>query len=262
MGAISTFDTAPLDGALAASVLDWWHDAGVDLLVEDEPRDWMAEPVPPTGFAPPAAPLPTSAMPGTARSPIPVQVPAPSALPETLEAFLEWRLSDAAPEAAWDGVSLTATGPADARLMVLVDCPDRDDGDAGRILSGAAGRLFDRMLAAIGQSRDTVHLAAVCARRPLAGRTPAGLETRLAEIARHHVGLIRPRGLLLLGNAASRAVLGTELTTARGHLHAVDHKNGKSQAVASFHPRFLIEKPMAKAESWKDLQLLMGDLRE
>ncbi|MDG6746429.1 uracil-DNA glycosylase family protein, partial [Staphylococcus aureus] len=144
----------------------------------------------------------------------------------------------------------------------LVDCPDRDDGEAGQILSGAPGRLFDRMLAAIGQSRETVHLASVCARRPLAGRTPADLESRLAEIARHHVGLIRPRGLLLLGNAASRAVLGTELTSARGHLHAVDHKNGKSQAVASFHPRFLIEKPMAKAESWKDLQLLMGDLAE
>lgn len=254
MGAIPTFDTAPFDSALAASTLEWWHDAGVDLLVEDEPRDWTAEPVRPVTFAPtplaPAAPQPTA----------PVIMPAPAMLPDTLAAFLEWRLSDAAPEASWDGVSLTATGPADAALMVLVDCPDRDDGDAGRILSGAPGRLFDRMLAAIGQSRDTVHLASVCARRPLAGRTPADLETRLAEIAHHHVGLIRPRGLLLLGNAASRAVLGTELTSARGHLHAVDHKNGKSQAIASFHPRFLIEKPMAKAESWKDLQLLMGEL--
>ncbi|WP_440979819.1 uracil-DNA glycosylase [Sphingomonas pseudosanguinis] len=254
MGAIPTFDTAPLDSALAASLLDWWHDAGVDLLVEDAPRDWMAEPVQPVTFAP------TPLTPAAPRTAAPVMAPAPTLLPDTLAAFLEWRLSDAAPEASWDGVSLTATGPADAALMVLVDCPDRDDGEAGQILSGAPGRLFDRMLAAIGQSRDTVHLASVCARRPLAGRTPADLETQLADIARHHVGLIRPRGLLLLGNAASRAVLGTELTSARGHLHAVDHKNGKSQAIASFHPRFLIEKPMAKAESWKDLQLLMGEL--
>ncbi len=254
MGAIPTFDTAPLDSALAASLLDWWHDAGVDLLVEDAPRDWMAEPVQPVTFAP------TPLTPAAPRTAAPVMAPAPTLLPDTLAAFLEWRLSDAAPEASWDGVSLTATGPADAALMVLVDCPDRDDGEAGQILSGAPGRLFDRMLTAIGQSRDTVHLASVCARRPLAGRTPADLETRLADIARHHVGLIRPRGLLLLGNAASRAVLGTELTSARGHLHAVDHKNGKSQAIASFHPRFLIEKPMAKAESWKDLQLLMGEL--
>ncbi|KTW00924.1 uracil-DNA glycosylase [Sphingomonas yabuuchiae] len=251
MGALSTFDTAPLDGALAASILDWWHDVGVDLLVEDEPRDWMApEPV--------RTPL---VMPGQApAAALPVAAPATS-LPDTLEAFLAWRLSDAAPEATWDGISLTATGPANAALMVLVDCPDRDDGDAGQILSGAPGRLFDRMLAAMGLSRETVHVASVCARRPIAGRTPAGVEARLAEIALHHVGLVAPRGLLLLGNAASRSVLGTELTDARGHSHVIDHKSGKTNAVATFHPRFLIEKPMAKAESWKDLQRVMGDLR-
>ncbi len=251
MGALSTFDTAPLDGALAASILDWWHDAGVDLLVEDAPRDWMApEPI--------RAPL---VMPGQApAAALPVAAPATS-LPDTLEAFLAWRLSDAAPEATWDGISLTATGPANAALMVLVDCPDRDDGDAGQILSGAPGRLFDRMLAAMGLSRETVHVASVCARRPIAGRTPAGVEARLAEIALHHVGLVAPRGLLLLGNAASRAVLGTELTDARGHSHVIDHKSGKTNAVATFHPRFLIEKPLAKAESWKDLQRVMGDLR-
>ena len=251
MGALPTFDTAPFDSAQAASVLDWWHDAGVDLLVEDEPRDWMAaEPARAPVFAPPQTAI---AAPVSASAPV-------ALLPDTLEAFLAWRLSDAAPEALWDGVSLSATGPADAALMVLVDCPDRDDGEAGRILSGAPGRLFDRMLATIGHSRETVHIASVCARRPIAGRTPAGLEARLAEIALHHVGLVAPRGLLLLGNAASRAVLGTELTSARGHSHAIDHKSGKSTAVASFHPRFLIEKPMAKAESWKDLQRLMGDM--
>lgn len=252
MGALPTFDTAPLNGALAASVLDWWHDAGVDLLVEDAPRDWMApEPARQVVFAPAAGPAPA----------VISAAPAPAAqLPDTLEAFLAWRLSDAAPEASWDGISLTTTGPADAALMVLVDCPDREDGEAGQILSGAPGRLFDRMLAAIGQSRETVHIASVCTRRPLAGRTPTDLETRLAEIARHHVGLIAPRGLLLLGNAASRAVLGTELTSARGLSHGLDHKSGKTSAVATFHPRFLIEKPMAKAESWKDLQRVMGEL--
>ncbi len=59
MGAIPTFDTAPLDGALAASILDWWHDAGVDLLVEDEARDWAAaEPARVAVFAPAASPAP------------------------------------------------------------------------------------------------------------------------------------------------------------------------------------------------------------
>jgi DNA polymerase len=185
----------------------------------------------------------------------------PGALPDTLDAFLAWRLSDAAPEAAWDGVSLTATGPAEAPLMVLVDCPDRDDGEAGQILSGAAGRLFDRMLAAIGQSRETVHLASVCARRPLAGRTPAGLEARLAEIspASYRAG---PAAFAAPAGQCGEPCRARDRTRpARADICMPLTIKAACQAVASFHPRFLIEKPMAKAESWKDLQRLMGDMR-
>ena len=106
------------------------------------------------------------------------------------------------------------------------------------------------------------------AKRPTAGRIQREVEDRLAEIAKHHIGLVAPQRLLLLGNAASRAILGMELLAARGQLHAFNHKTAQAGAgdmagsdttgvVASFHPRFLIEKPAAKAEAWKDLQMLM-----
>jgi len=228
----------------AASALDWWQDAGVDVLVEDAPRDWLAEPM--------AAPVAFTALPPAA----PVHVPA--ALPDTLADFIAWRLGDAVPEVEWRGVSIAASGPADADVMVLVDCPDKDDGAAGMLMTGQTGALFDRMLAAIGLSRETIHLAAVCARRPVAGRMPREVEARLAEISRHHIGLVAPKRLLLLGNAASRAILGAEMPGTRGSLHPFNHRRGETGVVASFHPRFLIEKPAAKAEAWKDLQLLMG----
>ncbi|KQN27197.1 MULTISPECIES: uracil-DNA glycosylase [unclassified Sphingomonas] len=243
MGADQTIDWRNA----AASALDWWHEAGVDTLVDDVPRDWFAAPEP--LVVPAAAPA----------GPVVAQ----SAMPLLLADFLDWRRGAAVPEADWSGVSLAAMGPADATVMVLVDCPDRDDGDAGALLSGASGRLLDRMLAAIGLTRDDVHLAAVCAKRPTAGRIHSDVEERLAEIAKHHIGLVAPQRLLLLGNAASRAILGTELQAARGRLHDFNHKTGETGAgstavVASFHPRFLIEKPAAKAEAWKDLQMLMG----
>jgi uracil-DNA glycosylase family 4 len=230
----------------AASTLDWWQEAGVDVLVDEAPRDWLAEPIAmPTGFA--AAPPAT-----------PIHVP--DALPDTLADFIAWRLGEAAPEVEWRGISIAASGPADAAVMVLVDCPDKEDGAAGMLLAGQAGVLFDRMLAAIGLSRDVVHLAAVCAKRPVAGRMPRETEARLSEISRHHIGLVAPKRLLLLGNAASRAILGAEMPGTRGSLHAFNHKHGETGVVASFHPRFLIEKPAAKAEAWKDLQLLMRNV--
>jgi len=230
-----------------ASTLDWWQEAGVDLLVDETPRDWLATPLP----EPQAAA-------GEMRAPAPLHLPA--AMPEAIADFIAWRTGDAVPEVEWRGVSIAATGPANASVMVLVDCPDKDDGAAGLLMAGTVGVLFDRMLAAISLSRDVVHLAAVCAKRPVAGRMPREVEARLSEISRHHVGLVAPKRLLCLGNAASRAILGAEMPGTRGSLHPFKHKAGTTGVVASFHPRFLLEKPAAKAEAWKDLQLLMGGI--
>ncbi|MEG8021860.1 uracil-DNA glycosylase [Sphingomonas aerolata] len=246
MGADQTIDWRNA----AVSVLDWWHDAGVDMLVDDAPRDWFAAPEP-LVIAP------------SAPAGVPVAPPvAVATMPLSLTEFLAWRTGADVPEAGWNGISLAAEGPADATVMVLADCPDRDDGTdnggAGQLLSGASGRLLDRMLAAIGLTRSEVHVAAVCAKRPTAGRIQREVEDRLAEIAKHHIELVAPKRLLLLGNAASRAILGMELQAARGRLHGISHKVGEAGVVASFHPRFLIEKPAAKAEAWKDLQMLMG----
>lgn len=225
--------------AAAASTLAWWHEAGVDTLVDEAPRDWLA------AATPPSAPLVSAAV-----SDVP---------PTAIGDYLGWRYGEAAPEAGWPGDWIAASGPHQAALMVLVDCPDRDDQDA--VLTGAAGRLFERMLAAIGLTREAVHVAALCAKRPVAGRLPAEAGERLAELALHHVELIAPQRLLVMGNAASRAILATDVAVARGRLHPLNHKDGTSltvntQVVASYHPRFLLEKPAAKAGAWADLQML------
>ena len=226
------------DRQVLESALLWWRDAGVDVAVEDAPHDWFAKPAP-------ALPARTT------------QRAVDAAMPDEWEAFLAWRGGEHAPEGKWAGPSLLASGPLDAPLMVLSDAPDREDCSAGLLLSGQAGRLFDRMLAAIGLERGAVHLASVCARRPAGGRIGRDDAARLGEVARHHLALVAPKRLLLLGDAASRAVLGTEVLRARGRLHRVDHKGGTSEAVASFHPRFLLENPARKREAWADLQSLV-----
>lgn len=224
----------------AAGLLDWWAEAGADVLVDDAPRDWLAPP----------APLPAA----------PPMVVIGDDLPADWAAYALWRSSEAAPEHRWPGAWIAASGPAQAALMVLTDCPDRDDLEGGSLLAGEAGRLFDRMLAAIGQTRETVHVASLCAKRPTAGRVPAADEARLAAIVRHHAALVGARAVLLLGNAASRALLATDLVTARGRLHPLNHsqpdRNAETRIVASFHPRFLLERPVAKAGAWADLQVL------
>ncbi|CUS45633.1 MAG: uracil-DNA glycosylase [Pseudomonadota bacterium] len=239
----------------AASALEWWRDAGVDASIDESPRDWLA-PVEP--------PKPVRRVQAVAAAPV---VARP--LPSTLAAFEAWRLGPEAPEADWPGQPLAAQGPSSSNIMVLIDLPEREDADSGILMSGPAGRLFDRMLAAIGRDRGSIYLVPVCASRPVAGRVAPEIEERLNQVARHHVLLAAPKRLLLLGNAPSRALLGADAARMRGSLHGINLGGGKgppgdndvaTQAVASFHPRFLIERPAAKAEAWKDLQMLIGDL--
>jgi uracil-DNA glycosylase family 4 len=226
------------NGSALASALEWWRDAGVDCLVAEEPRDWLAPPAAKASAAGNTAPDVASA-------------PA-EALPATLEDFLAWRLGPQAPEADWLSPVLAPTGPA-GKAMVLIDMPEAEDGATGILLSGAAGRLFDKMLAAIGESRESVHLASLAVARPLTGQIPADQVARLIDLARHYIGLVAPNRLLLMGQAAKRVLDTTDGSATGNSISAINPDLSSLDIVASYSPRFLMERPAAKADAWKDL---------
>ena len=233
--------------ASIASALEWWRDAGVDCEIDDAPRDWLARVE--SLSVPAKLPAQVAEAPAEAAKP-----------PETLEQFALWRLGDLVPEAAWPGSPLGTQGDVASGLMIVVDMPDREDAAAGQLLSGTAGALFDRMLAAIGSDRQSIYLAALAVKRPPAGRVTDDIGRQLEALIRHHLALARPKRVLALGNAASRALTGMDVAHARQSLRKVNHGGGTSEVVASFHPRFLLEKPAAKADAWKDLRVLMGGI--
>ena len=233
--------------ATVASTLDWWCDAGVDCEIDDAPRDWLAR----------AAPSPVAERPTSSAQ---ENAPVPAKLPATLAEFALWRLGADVPEACWPGKALGTQGAAESGLMIVVDSPDREDDAAGALLSGSAGRLFDRMLAAIGRDRQSLYIVSLAVKRLPAGRVAPEVGEKLEALLRHHVALAGPKRILALGNAASRAITGLDVTQARGNLRAVNHDGGTSEVVASFHPRFLLERPAAKADAWRDLKMLIGGL--
>ncbi len=224
-------------GRTLASALEWWRDAGVETLQEDEARDWLARPAP-VQVAQAA-----------------VTSPQPEVLPDTLAAFTAWRTGETVPEAGWLTPKIAPAGPVNAPLVVLTDMPESDDQDA-LLGDSPAGKLFSRMLTAAGVARDSVYFVSLAVARPLAGRIPPDQEERLIEITRHHLKLLQPAKLLILGQTASRAVAGTNDGPPANGLVDVNHFGGHTQAVASLHPRFLLDRPAAKSEAWKHLLLL------
>lgn len=233
-----------LDAHGAASVLDWWREAGVDVAIAEEPRNWLAEPRAQSGPAQTAS-----------------AAPAAAALPLTLSGFHAWlETVDSLPDGSISGQRILPQGDPASGLMVMIDMPESADSAGAPLLSDETGRLFDRMLGAIGRDRASIYFASLCFGRPAGGRIDSTALESLTALAKHHIALAAPKRLLLMGQAVSRAVLGAELVQARGKLHHINHEGAKVEAIASFAPRFLIQNPARKGDSWQDLRMLIGGM--
>jgi uracil-DNA glycosylase family 4 len=220
--------------AEARSALAWWLEAGVDALVQDEPRNWLK----------PRAPA-------AARS----SVPEPPSEPvhQTLAEFRNWlATSDELPLAGRTARRVLPEGPEEAAIMLLVEAPE--DANGGPI-SGNSWKLMQRMLAAIEIPLGRAYSAGLsCFHVPGARMSSAEREI-CAEIARRQIRLVAPKRLLLLGDVPAQALLGKRLIEARGHVHKVEGV----RTVATFHPRHLIKRPLDKSLAWQDLLLLTED---
>lgn len=239
----------PFSAAEAASLLGWWSDAGVDTIVGEEPRDWLKP-------APPPSPVATVAEAN------PAFEGSGEALPGQLDLFQAWlaasdRLSFAAPSAP----RICPSGDPASGLMILADMPSSEDCAAGILIAGETGRLFDRMLAAIGRDRESIYLAALSCLRSPDGRLTAGPAQQCATLARHHIGLVAPKALLLLGDACAKALLGLSMVQARGRWHEVATHSGPIRTLVTIPPDFLLRQPSHKARAWADLQMLIEEVR-
>ena len=225
------------------TIISWWREAGVDTVVADEPRSWLEDVKLPKNSSAPAANI-------DARAPAPQL----GDMPADLCGFREWLLTTDA-LASPSEERLDALGDPNGGLMILVDMPDQGDIDNGGLLSGAAGQLFDRMLAAIGRDRASTYIAPLSPARIAGGTIDAGDLDILSRVARHHVALAAPQRLLTMGDAPSRVFCEANLNESRGKQHIFNHDGRTVPVIATFHPRFLLQQPRFKAQSWKDLRM-------
>jgi len=231
---------ADLSWAEARSALAWWLDAGVDVAIQEEPRDWLK---------PTHKPRPEAAEPAS-----PPNIEQPTH--DTLAELQDWLASSTQlPLASATAKRIMPQGPENAAIMLLADAPTLEDFASGQPIGGESWELAKRMLAAIRIPVDQAYSASLsCFHVPGTRMSPADREA-CAEIVRNHIRLARPKRLLLLGDGPAQALLGKPLPQARGHVHKIEGV----RAVATFHPRQLLNQPSNKSLAWKDLLLLMED---
>ena len=246
----------------AESLLAFWAEAGVEASYADAAIDRLAEgearlkakaPVMPAVPHRPAAPAARGPDIGTVLA----EARAAAAAAQDLEAL-------AAAIAAFDGCPLKfegarqavfSRGNPKAEVMVIGEGPGAEEDQQGAPFVGRAGKLLDRMLAAIGLDRAHAYIANVIPWRPPGNRTPTPQETQAClPFIRRQIALADPDVLVLLGGTAAQALTGTKdgILRTRGRWQDYDSGQRVVPMMATLHPAYLLRTPLQKRLAWQD----------
>ncbi len=156
-------------------------------------------------------------------------------------------------------VVLPSVASAPNGLVIITDIPSGEDDISGKILSGGAGDLLDKMLSAINMTRENVSIVPLVFWRTPGGRTPSQSELDLTRpFVDKALDLLKPRVILTLGTLAANQVAGVNLPKAHGSVNKLE---SGAVCVPIFHPNYLMLKPAAKRDAWTALQLVQNLLK-
>ncbi len=144
-------------------------------------------------------------------------------------------------------------------VLVITDIPSSEDDATGCILSGTAGELFDKMIGAIGMSRETVSVSPILFWRTPGGRTPARTELDLSRpFVNRLIELTEPRVIITLGTLAAAEFAGIDLMRNHGAETVLPND---IHVFSIYHPNYLILKTAAKQDVWAVLQKVQNLLK-
>ena len=146
-------------------------------------------------------------------------------------------------------------GSPSAKLVFIGEAPGRDEDLQGVPFVGRAGKLLDRMIAAIGFSRENVYIANILKCRPPGNRDPKEDEvTACKKYLARQIELIDPVIICALGRVAGQNLLGMSASL-RIMREGIHHYNGV-RVVVTYHPAALLRNPNWKRAAWEDLQMV------
>lgn len=175
-----------------------------------------------------------------------------------------------------------ADGNPQARVMVIGEAPGADEDRMGKPFVGVSGQLLDKILAAIGLSREasepekSVYITNILNWRPPGNRTPSQAEMDIAlPFIERHIALVRPQIILMSGGVAAKTLLGSgeAISRLRGKAHSYRPRtdgilDGLSlpdgfvvPSIPTYHPSFLLRTPSQKKAAWFDALLLAQSLK-
>lgn len=157
--------------------------------------------------------------------------------------------------------TLNGIGVAHPTVLCLLDTPDTADEKAGRLMSGPAGVLLDKMLAAIGLNVATnAYVSTLIPWRTPGNRPPTPVERAVCRpFWEREIALLQPKLILVFGSGPAQDVLGqASLSKARatwGDYHGIPVR-------ATLSPAMVLKMDAHRRAAWEDLKKVRDRLGE
>ncbi len=146
-----------------------------------------------------------------------------------------------------------ARGTGSSGLCFVGEGPGADEDAQGFPFVGKAGQLLDRMISAMGLSRDEVYVCNIVKCRPPDNRKPTPEEmAACTPYLEKQLDLLQPDVIVALGATAVEGLLGISegITRMRGKWKLY---KGRVPVMPTFHPAYLLRSPNAKLPVWEDM---------
>ncbi|MDE2110706.1 MAG: uracil-DNA glycosylase [Alphaproteobacteria bacterium] len=217
-----------------------------------------------TGTSPPRAartPTPTNALPFKGGKEEPDSIGTAQSLARAANSLAELK----AALKGFDGCALKrgatntvfADGNPASRIMFIGEAPGRDEDRIGLPFVGRAGKLLDKMMAAINLDRSSAYITNVINWRPPDNRDPTPEEAAMClPFLRRHIELANPGIIILLGAVAARHVMGFSEGIMKLRGRWLEYRAGDRMipVMPTLHPAYLLRQPAHKKLAWRDLQ--------
>lgn len=168
-------------------------------------------------------------------------------------------------------------GNVNADVMFVGEGPGFDEDRQGRPFVGRAGQLLDKMILAMGLSREKVFIANIAKCHPMTDplhpekhgndRAPNAQEIACCrKYIEQQIAIVCPKYVVALGGVAAKALISdaASLGALRGKFHTLHLDSVELakpvQIIATFHPAALLRNPNWKKDAWLDLQMVMDKL--
>ena len=167
-----------------------------------------------------------------------------------------------------DAQVVFGVGSLDADLFFCGEAPGAEEEKAGEPFVGPAGELLDRIISAMGLTRESVYIGNVVNFRPrhhssYGNRPPTAEEMSFClPYLKAQLDIVKPKVVVALGKTATDGLLGADPQRRLGQMRGTWHQYEGTPLMVTYHPSYLLHNPSksSKRKVWEDMLLVMEKL--